>query len=404
MKKNNLLPVVATAVFGMIILTITNGLTFSGLTVFDEALIEQFSWTKSELKFRDFINLAAAAVIMPFMGAIIDRFGTKVCIIFGLLLLAAGFTAYSYIGSSTHMYLIHLLFAFAVSTAGVLAVIIMVQERVSQNRGLAIGIALAGTSTGSLFMSKLGGVLLESFGWRQAFRYEALLPLGLAVIVFLILKNTDKVREDGTKKTDDLVEITFADALKTKQFWMLSFVGFFCYYSIMAAMGNLFLYMRELDFSSDTAINALGLISMLILGAKFLSGALTDYINKFQLFKIQIFIMMIGGLLFGLYSRDLVWYAIPIFALGWGGLYTLINFIIITTFGVNAAGKIGGTISFFESLGAGLGIWLSGLIADQTGSYAMSFQVITGFLLAALIISLLINPVDKDASMQSSLD
>ena len=402
MKGNNVVGVVLIALFGMLILTITNGLTFSGLTVFDEALLEHFEWTKSELKFRDFINLAAAGLIMPFMGAVIDKYGTKVCLMFGLFLLACCMFAYSYIGSSTHMYLIHLAIAFAVSTAGVLAVIIMVQERVEVNRGLAIGIALAGTSTGSIFMSKLGGAFLENFGWRQAFRYEALIPLTMMIIVFFVLSSKDKVNEEGKSKTDDLIQLTFAEALKTKQFWLLCSVGFFCYYSVMAAMGNLFLYMRELEFSTDTAINALVFMSFLMLAAKFLSGLLTDYVNKFLLFKIQIFVMMLGAIGFGLYSEDIIWYAIPIFALGWGGLYTLINFIIITTFGVHAAGKIGGTISFFESMGAGMGIWLSGLIADQSGSYAMSFQVVAAFLFISLIISMLINPVEQHASTESA--
>ena len=374
----------------------TNGLTFSGITVFDETLINEFDWSKSTLKFRDFINLAVAAMIVPFMGAIIDKYGVKKTFIFGLTLLSLCLYVYSFIGSATQMYFIHVGFAFAVAAAGTLAVIIMVSQRVQNNRGTAIGIALAGTSLGGLIIPKIGGALLENYDWRIAFRYEAIIPLIILVLVIIFVRSSDTVNKEGKSKTDDLIEYKFSDAIKTRQFWLLASIGFFCYYAILGAIGNLFLYMRELEFTADTAINALGLISILILIAKFISGVLTDYVNKYTLFKIQVGIMMVGAVGFAMYSTEVIWYAIPIFALGWGGLYTLINYIIITTFGVNSAGKIGGTISTFESLGAGLGIWLSGYFADVSGSYALSFKIVAAFLLLSLFMSLFINPVASD--------
>jgi len=400
MKSSDIKMLLGIPLFGMILLAISNGMTFSGLTVFDEALIGEFDWSKATLKFRDTLNLGVAALIMPFMGAIIDKYGVKTTFIFGLLLLSGVMYSYSLIGSSTHMYLIHVAMAFALAAAGTLAVVIMVSQRVSDNRGAAIGIALAGTSLGGYIMPKIGGWLLTEYGWRQAFRYEAIFPLILLGFVILFLKSSDTKTEDGKSKTDDLVELTFADALKTKQFWLLSFIGFFTYYSIMGGYLNLFLYMRELDLSTEDAIKGLGYMSLFILGAKFLSGLMTSYVDKYTLFKIQVFIMLLGAIGFSLYTTTAVWYAIPLFAIGWGGLYTLINFIIITTFGVNSAGKIGGTISFFESMGAGLGIWLSALIADQSGSYALSFKIIALFLFLGLLLSFFISPVKENESTE----
>jgi len=396
MKESGILGVIGIAFFGTIILICTNGLSFTGLTVFDESLMETFEWSRSTLKFRDFLNLVGAACLMPFVGGLIDRYGVKLILSIGLILLSICFFTYSYIGSATHMYAIHLVMAIALSAAGVLTIIIMVQERVSSNRGLAIGIALAGTSLGGIIMPKVGGVLLETYGWRQAFRYEAIIPLFILALVLLLLKSSDKF-SSGEKKTSDLTEVDFRSAIKSGPFWFLSLIGFFTYYSILGTMANLFLYMRELEFTADTAIKALGIMSTIMLIAKFTSGVLTDYINKFTLFRIQIFIMFLGTVLFALYSTDYVWYGIVITGIGWGGLYTLINYIIITAFGVNSAGKIGGTISTFESIGAGSGIWLSGLIADATGNYAMSFKVISVFLFISLLLSFVLKPVKVNA-------
>ena len=392
MKLKQILSAIGIALVGTLILICTNGMTFAGLTVFDESLIDEFGWTKGTLKFRDFINLCVAAVIVPFIGIFIDKYGVKRSFLFGLSLLAIFYFLYGSIQSHLHMYGIHVGFAFAVAAAGTLPVVIMVSQRVKSYRGLAIGLALAGTSAGGIIIPLIANELLPTYGWRQSFRYEALIPLLLIIVVLFFVKKSDTT-DQGEKKTSDLVEISFKEALNMKAFWFLSIIGFFTYYAVMAAIGNLFLYMRELEFSTETSVKALGLLSLVIFFSKFISGALTEVFNKFNLFRIQVAIMVVGSLAFALHTTDSVWFAIPVFALGWGGLYTLINYIIITTFGVNAAGKIGGTISTFESIGAGCGIWLSGVVADYSGSYAMSFWITTAFLLIALTISFFIRPV-----------
>lgn len=394
-KWNDLKGILGISLLGVVILICTQGLTFTGLQVFDDELINAFDWSKSELKFRDFLNLGIAALIMPFMGAVIDKYGVKKAITFGLLLMSVCIYLYSLINSSTHMYGIHVGFALALATAGTLPVIIMVSQRVSKMRGTAIGIALAGTSMAGLVMPRVAKWLLESNDWRGAFQYEALIPLFVLLLVWIFLKDA-KVEEDGKSATDDLVEVTFQDALRMKEFWFLSIIGFFTYYGVMGVFGNLFLFIREMGYDAATAVNALGFMSILMLFSKLLSGVLTDFINKYTLFRIQVAIMLVGTLMLSMNSKDIVWYAIPIFAIGWGGLYTLINYIIITVFGVNAAGKIGGTISTFESLGAGLGIWLSGLISDRTGSYAASFTAVVVFLAISLALSIFIKPIAKE--------
>lgn len=394
MNKESILSVLGISIFGMFILVCTNGMTFSGLTLFDSSLIEEFGWSRGTLKFNGFLNLFCAALIVPFMGVIIDKYGIKPSLIFGLILLSACLFAYSLIQNNMQMYGIHVAFAFGLATAGTLPVVILVTQNISSRRGLALGIALAGTSLGGFILPLIVPTLIENMGWRQTFKFEAIVPLIIAGLVFLFIKNK-KGGEDKESKTDDLVEVTFADALKSREFWFLSTIGFFTYYSIMAVYGNLFLYMTELDFTQKEAGYALSIFSIVIVSAKFGSGALTEKLNKYTLFRIQVAIMLLGAIFFAFNTNTSVWIAILLFGIGWGGMYTLINFIIITAFGVNAAGKIGGTISTFESMGAGLGIWLSGLIADKTGNYSLSFWIVAIFLVIALSISFFIRPVER---------
>lgn len=399
-NKNSLFAAASIAILGTIVLIVTNGMTFSGITIFDEAILNEFGWTKSQLKFRDFVNLVAASVMMPFVGAIIDKYGVKRMMIIGLAMIAVLYYLYSFIQVTWHMYAIHLVFAFAVSGAGTLAVIIMVSQRVIERRGTAIGIALAGTSAGGIIIPQIGRPLLEEFGWRTAFQYEAIIPLIIMVFIILLLKPitykakaSNEQKDTGIDEDTGLKEITFQQAIRTPVFWAICFVGICCFYSIMGIISNLFLYLRELNFSVEGASNAFSIFFAIILVAKLTSGAITEFINEHRLFKIQVALMGLGAVGIALNSESIVWPSLIAVGLGWGGLYTLLNYIIITTFGVKSAGKIGGVISVFEGIGSGVGAWLTGLISDQTGSYSASFWLVVVLLTIALAISFFIKPI-----------
>ena len=80
-------------------------------------------------------------------------------------------------------------------------------------------------------------------------------------------------------------------------------------------------------------------------------------------------------------------YFLPLMALGWGGIYTIGNLIIMKNFGTRAAGKINGTISIVQSVGLALGPILTAYLHDIS-SYVTGFRVVTGLLVVAVLLSL----------------
>lgn len=401
-NQETIAKVLGIAILGTTLLIVTNGMTVSGITIFDNAIISEFGWSKSELKFRELINMIVAALIMPFIGAIIDKYGVKKMMILGLLMIAGLYYAYSMISALWQVYTIHFFFAIAVSCAGTLATVIMVSQRVQQRRGLAIGIALAGTSAGGMVIPQIAGPLLEKFGWRTTFQYEIFLPIVVLILLAIFVKPiryAKKETEQSATESDaetGLTEITFKDALKLPVFWAISFAGVFCFYSILGIISNLFLYLTEMGFSQSKAGNTFSIFFAIILSAKLASGYIAELINEHRLFKIQLALMILGAVFMAMNQEAFIWPALIAVGLGWGGLYTLFNYIIITTFGVKSAGKIGGVISFFEAVGSGLGIWLTAFISDKTGSYSASFWLVVVLLSIAFAISFFIKPVKSE--------
>jgi cyanate permease len=96
--------------------------------------------------------------------------------------------------------------------------------------------------------------------------------------------------------------------------------------------------------------------------------------------------MLVGVAGLATLRKDLVLPAIAVVGLGWGGLFTLYNMLAVNNFGLRSAGKIGGVISLMESLGGGLGIWLTGVLYDRNDSYLQAFLLILGLVLAGMLL------------------
>ena len=391
------------ALLGMMVLMVSNGLIVTGLTVFDESLLNEFGWSRGELKLRDLITLVLAGWMAPFLGAVIDRVGPRKLILAGLALLSILYAAYANIHSLIHIYLIHVGFAAVLVAAGLNVVVIFVSQWFHTNRGTAIGIALVGTSLGGMVFPKLGVHMMQSMDWRTAFLWQAAVPLVAMLVAYLFARSprpggilpwgADKmVAATGAAPVGvgGRPDLTYSQALRTRTFWALSITAMATFFSIMAASANLFLHMRDLGFTPQQAGNGLGVMFGLAMVGKFVFGMLGDLFPAKRVLLFNLAIMAAGALILMTMRADLLWYALILFGLGWGGLYTMIQLLAVTAFGLSAAGKILGTITLLDATTAGLGIWLAARIFDVTGSYKPAFQLIFVLIVLALLAATLV--------------
>lgn len=392
------------AFMALLILLVSNGLTVTGLSAFDESLLAEFGWSRGALKFRDLITLLLAGVMAPFVGILIDRIGPKVLVISGCLMLALLYVAYANIQSIAHVYLIHVGFAAVLVAAGLNVAVILVSQWFVARRGTAIGIALVGTSLGGVFVPQLVVSLIQAHGWRESFMWLTLIPLAMMVLVALLVRlpradgpqplgagqPVNDTRAGRAVANAALPDIGYRQALRTRTFWALALVAMCTFYSIMAVSANLFLHMRDMQFSLQEAGNALGVMFGLGMVGKFLFGFLADLFRPKAVFLANLAIMAAGALLLATVNPALVWYALVLFGLGWGGLYTMIQLLAVNAFGLSSAGKILGTVTMCDAITAGLGIWFTALLYDRFGSYQIAFGIMCALVLAALAAATLV--------------
>jgi len=383
----------------MAALMISNGMLIGGINVFDESLIEEFDWSRSSLKFRDLLTFALAGIFGPFAGALADRFGVRRLMAFGAVLLMVLFLFYSRIQSITHMYIIHSFFALVLVSCGLIVAVMLVGHWFVEKRGTAIGIALVGTSLGGIFFPQVGTWLITNFGWRKAMMWEAAFPIVLLALVAFVIRNSPK--EMGLlplgvepQSAADIAEgrpdvessgLSYPEALKTKTFWALAFAAMTTFYSILGAQAHLFLHLRDLEFSPQVASTGISLLFGMALFGKFGFGYLADKLQHKKVFYGNLLVMLTGAILLATVKVQLFWIAVVLFGLGWGGLYTMLQLLTVECFGLKATGKILGTITVLDAIGGGLGIWLTGLLYDKTGSYQVPFTVLVFLIVLAML-------------------
>ncbi len=408
------------AAFASIALMVSNGLTISGLSVYDVEFINEFGWSRGEIKLRDMVTLLLAGLAAPFVGVLLDRYGVRRCMLAGWVVLILSYFAYSRLGSLAGLYLIHAAFALVLVVCGLNAAVILVSKWFTRYRGTAIGIALMGTSLGGIVFPQYGTAMIELLNWRGAFAWGSVFPAVLLLITWFAVREAPRPAapaagagapgaapdpDAGTVPRSDRAipsgdGVSFATALRSPTFWALAVIAMTTFYTVLGVQAHIFLYMSDAQFDARTATNAISLFFFCALIGKFAFGLASDFLDSRKVFYGNILVMLLGSLILVRMDIALIWIAVVTFGLGWGGVYTVLQLTVMNTFGTRDAGKILGTITVLDATGGGLGIWLTGVIYDATGSYEIPFLIFAALILAAMAALTRVRPlaVQTDAA------
>jgi MFS family permease len=401
-------------------ITFTNGLTLGGLVVFDRELLNYLSEVTGEeilrqdLKLKDAITLWSTAVFAFLAGIIIDRIGVRALMMTGLFILSATFYFYAKSDSLFDMYIIHIFQGMVLSMSGMVINVILISKWFNDNRGLAIGVLLAGTSVGNGLFPQINTYLLtiSDGDWRQVMMWLALIPLAYIPVIFAFIKEKPedlKIEEnnytgDEVKTANIQTGFTLEQTLSSANFWFLSVMAFCTFYSILAMIGHVFLMLDGEGYSPQVSATGVSIIFIGGFIGKVISGKLAEMIGRKKVLVGGVAMMLLGSVLLvsAIFYKNplLIWIGLSLYGTGWGGLYTLIQLLVADLFGLVAIGKIMGVINIIDTIGGGLGPIITAVIYDSTQNYLTPFLVICGLLTVALVSSSMLK-IDDNAIEQS---
>ncbi|MEZ5737685.1 MAG: MFS transporter [Novosphingobium sp.] len=353
---------------------------FASMSVMIGPISEEFGWSRTLVSAGLTISSLTTAVLSPFFGILIDRYGTRKLALPGLVVAAFAISSFALAnGSPTQwlvMWAIYAIVSLSVKTTIWTAAVAGVFDKA---RGLALAITLAGATAAHAIMPVLANFLIENFGWRLAFVWIGFGGSAIALMLsyFFLFDVHDRQRAassvggGGKPARPNLPGLSLSQAWRDSALWRIGISIFV----IMALTIGLLVHQIEILIEVGvTRTNAAWLASLAgamgIVG-KIVTGVLLDRFHGNWVGGIT---MTSAALAFAILLTAAQSTALLIFAMLVNG-YTagaklhIASYLTVQYSGMKHFGKIYGVITSMVSAGSGIGPVLAGMIYDMTGGY-----------------------------------
>jgi MFS family permease len=345
-------------------------------------------WTRADTAGVFSLSVLTQAFTSGLIGWMLDRFGARAVYSVGLLVLGSGLIWTSRI---TSLFELYLAFGFVTGLGTAILGLTVHGTTVSRwferggARGLAIGLAYAGTGIGIFVLAPVIERVITISDWRNAYLLLAALALGgVLPITVLLLRGTPGLlglRAAGAppqRSGDDPPTVrrdwSFAAALRTPVFWLLMTAGFLSLFTLRMVTVHQVAHFVDRGVPRLTAAAAFGGAGLITALAYIGFGTLSDRIGRERAFYLGAAAQLIAlGMLLGLPTNASLFYIYGyalLWGIGEGSRSGLLTAITSDYFAGTNLGSIVGTLGAFFGLGAAAGSWAGGLIYDAQGSYA----------------------------------
>src|SRR6478609_2734534 len=362
------------------------------LAVFLQPISEAMGWSNSGISAASTIDFLAMGLAAFFWGALSDRFGTRIVVLAGSVLLGIGL-----VGASQAASLWQFQFFFGVligiSAGSFYAPMVAVASAwIEHHRSLAVALVSAGMGVAPLTIAPFASWLITTYDWRTA-----MLVIGIASWALLIPASflvRPPPRQPATPagagaSTVPETQWTVAQALRTPQFITLALAHFACCAAHSGPIFHMVSYAMVCGIAPLTAVTVYSLAGFSGLGGRLLLGALADRLGAKQ--------VLVGGLLVQALSIATYlavaqlgeFYALSVvFGLAYGGVMPLYAVLVREFFGARIMGTVFGAVSAFASLGMALGPLAGGWVFDTFHAYSWLYAGSFGIGLAAVAVAL----------------
>ncbi|MCL5969030.1 MAG: MFS transporter [Betaproteobacteria bacterium] len=351
-------------------------------------------WTRETFAFAIAIQNLAWGVFGIFAGMLADRFGAFKVLVAGAVLYALGLVGMALAQTSFLFVLTTGLLIGAAQAGTTFAVIygVIGRQVPAERRSWAMGVAAAAGSFGQFLLVPVEGWLILSFGWQEAL-------LILAAVVLLIAPLAWGLREPvlGAGGAPVVREQSIMQALREaaryRSFQLLMAGYFVCGFQVVFIGVHLPSYLKDFGLAPHVASYALALIGLFNVFGTYIAGALGQRLAKR---KILAFIYLARSVAITLFllaplTPASVYVFAAVMGLLWLSTVPPTNALVAQIFGVAHLSMLGGFVFFSHQIGSFLGVWLGGLLYDQTGSYDVVWLLAIGLGVLAAMVNLPIN-------------
>ena len=368
-------------------------------------ILDEFGWDRGVTAGIFSFGFLVSALVMPFVGRLMDRRGPALVVELGVAAMAAGLLLAPLAREAWQLYLtLGALVGGGINCLAYTGQSLYLTNWFVRRRGFALSIAFSGVGIGSVTLLPWLQTLIEDGGWRAACWALGILVLVLLVPPNLLLRRRPEdlgLNPDGIGASSltggphgniidpawAAVDWTLARALRTARFWWIAvgyFCGLFAWYAVQVHQTK---YLIDIGFSPATAAWALGIVSLVAVPGQIALGHLSDRIGREWVWVIGnggFVLCCLALIALRDYPAMAVLYAMVVAqgAIGYG-LTSVMGAIPAEIFEGRQFGSIFGCVMLSAILGGAAGPWLTGILHDRFGDYAAAFLLSIGLSLVS---------------------
>ncbi len=369
----------------------TTGIPFYTLGLFVAPLEQQFGWSRTQVQGMFSVFALAALLVLPLIGWMTDRYGSRKVALLALLGTAVGYVCLGALTQSLYS------FYFGAACLGILGAgtspitwTKVIGGWFNKQRGIALGLALAGTGVAGFLAPKYVSIILAGFDWRVAYLGLAIISLVAFILVYFFLAEPPiDERQDQTSSPLTTNGIDLASAAKAYRFWVLMVAFFLVSMAIGGTIPNLFPLLTGNGLSSARAASILGLLGLSVIFGRLIAGVLLDRIWAPAVAAFMLILPALAAVILSQaeISNSQVVLAVVLVGVAAGAEFDLIAYLVSRYFGLAHYGKIYSMVycSFF--LASGIAPPTFGYFYDVQGSYSIIMLCAAGlFIVGALML------------------
>jgi len=352
------------------------GAMFS-LAVFLQPMSEATGWSRTGISSAmtlDFLTMGVAAFGW---GALTDRFGPRIVVLSGAVLLGLGLVLASRATSLLEFQIVYGVIVGIAAGAVFAPMIATVTGWFEKHRSLAVSLVSAGMGIAPMTISPFASWLLAHYDWRAAQLSIGILAWVLLLPTAFLVRRAPQIA--GAGATPGALAagdsgMTVGQALRSPQFIVLSATFFACCAMHSGPIFHTISYAVSCGIAPAVAVTIYSVEGLGGLGGRLIFGLAGD---RFGAKPVLVIGLMIQALAAGAYffTREVgEFYAVAaVFGMTYAGVMPLYAVIAREYFPMRIMGTVFGAAAMVSSLGMALGPAMGGWIFDRFGTYGWRY-------------------------------
>ncbi|MBC8453061.1 MAG: MFS transporter [Chloroflexi bacterium] len=400
----------------------TSAVFWRGFQAFVPHILGTFGWSSGATGAAISLQRSESGMISPFVGVLLDKYGPRKVMAFGVAVTGAGFIFMSQMQELWQFYVAIGLLTLGMSFGTFIVFVVTVANWFVRKRARALATLMSFSAIGGLTLPLLVASI-EAFGWREMLMATG---IGFWIIGFpatLVMRRRPEDHgmlpdggfpesdgsnggEKGQQSKVREQAVTMRQAIKLRFFWQLAIVTSL---GQLVSSTNLFHFSALLEYGMTTALaaSAAGAVAIGDLGGRAGMAVLGDRFDKRKMLTVSMTMQTVGvaglaginaeilGVNLGLWPLPLF---VVFFGLGFGSSIPLRLSILGDYFGRASYGSIVGLTSSVNALFGAAGPAFVGLVHDIEGSYRLGFTALALMLIISIPMALSLEPAGRVAA------